>query len=481
MSSNTGGSSSSRKEKEVIEQQRKLAALLAKKTPSDRQVANEGSGNKSGTDVEPKSSSASSLHRKAAAKPSPPPPGNKPPANVPKRPTRPTLKRPNSSSAASILVAARARAADSKPSEGGGDSGKAEATSHDVIEIYDSPKLQRKLKSAEGRGNRLASLVKNATSAVPSAGGDPLTSAAFGSNVSPEDFWKNIRDWDFVSDLASQANGKEETALAAKKPIPETFISFRHYISLWAPLCLAETRAQLLSEILTSSNQTGSRNLFTPVEVETTWKSRSGGRKERSLHTDLIDMDACTVKLMTRERKKGSDQYYANDVFCLIPTDCKDTVELLLKGKPVANTDNSFKRFCLVGHTEVQRKEINGLVLKVSKRKWAQVGTSSMYLLRIGGNITALREFTALCGVETIPLKRYLLGHHLEGANKNDSSTTAIVAPGAGAAGALEKQALLKKMGGVQALGKGFTEYAERKFNPSQLMAISASSHGCAS
>jgi senataxin len=148
----------------------------------------------------------------------------------------------------------------------------------------------------------------------------------------------------------------------------------------------------------------------------------------------------------------------------------------------VENTDNAFKRFCLVGHTEVQRKDVDGLILKVSKRKWALIGTPSMYLLRIGGNITALREFTALCGVETIPLKKYLLGHHLEvSSNKGATGTTKSIVKSSsiGTIPENQKEALLNKMGGVQALGKGFTEYAQRKFNPSQLMAISASSTGC--
>jgi senataxin len=152
----------------------------------------------------------------------------------------------------------------------------------------------------------------------------------------------------------------------------------------------------------------------------------------------------------------------------------RDTVELLLSGKKVANPEGSFKRFCIVGHTEVQRRDIDGLILKVSKRKWAQIGTSTMYLLRIGANITALREFTALCGVEATPLKRFLLCHHLTekasvgGSSRGSLSNTANI----------RKEVLLKKMGGVQALGKGFTDYAEKKFNPSQLMAISASSTG---
>jgi hypothetical protein len=462
--SNNGGKS--RKEKEVIDQQRKLAALLAKRGSADAKSSSSSAGSR------PNSSVSSLLHRKPAVKPSAVthnPIQKVAPENSQQRPIRPGLKRPTASSASSILAAARAKAAGTNPPKNeNAPAGKS------VIEIKDSPKLQRKVKAANSTStsSRLASLVKNVASAAPTDGNDGLTSAAFGSNVLPEDFWRNIRDWDFVSDLANQLIEKDETALTTRKPIPETFISVRHYISLWAPLSLAEARAQLVSELMTSSNQQGSRaNLFVPVEVETTWKG--GGRKDRSLHTDLIDMDACSVKLKTRERSQGPVHFFANDVFCLIPTECKDTVELLISGKTVKNTESSFKRFCLVGHTEVQRKEVNGLILKVSKRKWAQVGTSSMFLLRIGANITALREFTALCGVETIPLKRYLLGHHLEGSAKSDGSVAVSTAA------IIEKEALLKKMGGVQALGKGFTEYAQKKFNPSQLQAISASAHGC--
>jgi hypothetical protein len=477
MSSNGG---TSRKEKEVIEQQRKLAALLAKRGSAEAKKS-------SSSAVRPKPSASSSLHRKPAVKPpaaaaaaaalahKPKPKGGTQkvaPENSQKRPIRPGLKRPTASSASSILAAARAKAGTGTGTGTDPRNAKNPPAGKNVIEIKDSPKLQRKVKSAESTGNRLASLVKNVSSAAPKDGNDSLTSAAFGSNVTPEDFWRNIRDWDFVSDLANQVNEKDETALTTRKPIPETFISFRHYISLWAPLSLAEARAQLISELMTSSNQQGNRaNLFVPVEVETTWKG--GGRRDRGLHTDLIDMDACSVKLKTRERSKGPVHFFANDVFCLIPTECKDTVEMLMSGKTVKNTDGSFKRFCLVGHTEVQRKEIDGLILKVSKRKWAQVGTSSMFLLRVGANITALREFTALCGVETIPLKRFLLGHHLEGTAKNNGSMVVSSAANMG------KEALLKKMGGVQALGKGFTEYAQKKFNPSQLHAISASAHGC--
>jgi senataxin len=104
-----------------------------------------------------------------------------------------------------------------------------------------------------------------------------------------------------------------------------------------------------------------------------------------------------------------------------------------------------------------------------------------MYLLRIGGNITALREFTALCNVDMIPLKTHLLGQHIDEAKLNSYNNNKDPRASRAAVDLSDpnhKDTLLKKMGGVEALGKGFTEYARKKFNPSQLMAISASSQG---
>ena len=110
------------------------------------------------------------------------------------------------------------------------------------------------------------------------------------------------------------------------------------------------------------------------------------------------------------------------------------------------------------------------LLLKVSKRWWATLGMEDMLLWKLGSNMTALREYTALCRVESIPLRRFLLGQHLvdddDDAHKKDS---------AAASHDNDTHAMLDKMGGVNALGKGFTKYAQEKFNPSQLAAISAS------
>ena len=68
-----------------------------------------------------------------------------------------------------------------------------------------------------------------------------------------------------------------------------------------------------------------------------------------------------------------------------------------------------------------------------------------MYFFRIGSNITALREFTALCKVDSIPLKKFLLGNHLKSAKGSGSleSKKKFV-----------RDSLVEEMGGVSALGK---------------------------
>jgi hypothetical protein len=68
-----------------------------------------------------------------------------------------------------------------------------------------------------------------------------------------------------------------------------------------------------------------------------------------------------------------------------------------------------------------------------------------MFLLKVGSNITSLREFTALCKLETIPLKKYLLGNHL---GKDEGPRLSKQARRHG------RETMVEEMGGVQALGK---------------------------
>ncbi len=507
----------SRKEKDVLARQKQLAAMLAaKRRPS---LTNSKGDGKSGTSSTSASSAAGSKRPRIRGRPTKPPAGasssnvidlseSKKPAPSAKviMGVHKSFKRPSPSS---VMAAARARALKQKQ---GGDGTEAEKDPKKT----EKDKKDEKEKSAKPSQKRLASLVQNAASTTTGSKDDWQMAK---SNITPDDFWKNIRKWDFVSQLAQlQLENRDETKDKdqVNKVVPDRFINTRHYVSVWAPLCLAECRAQLLSDIITECGQMkgGRKNsAFVLVNVETTWKTGRGNNRDvipgSEYFSDITDSCQVILKLPESEGRSNQHrglQFFPHDICCLIPVDKKDIVENLLfrgnGGKQQGSGPNQdansevFKHACIVGHTESHRRDVHGLILKVSKRKWAQVGSSggkggggSMYLLKIGCNITALREFTALSCVDSLPLKHYLLGKQIEEDDtnqqsskrrklKNDVNRSSKTNTGIPDPRHANKDKLIKMMGGVEALGKGFTEYARRKFNPSQLMAISASSQG---
>ncbi|VEU37291.1 unnamed protein product [Pseudo-nitzschia multistriata] len=367
---------------------------------------------------------------------------------------------------------------------------------------------------------RLASLVHNAASSS-SASREDWSAGLATSNITPDDFWKNIRKWDFVGQLARmQLDGGRSHGSGGDEPgrqegvVPDTFVNARHYVSVWAPLCLAECRAQILSDIVTECGQSrGGRNASPLVLVAVEPATARAGRHVQGPDFSGGVGDSCQLVLrVPRDQGRGGPQgrhhFFPHDICCLVPVEKKDLVEnLLFRGsgggrqgggpKLAAEDPESevFRHACIVGHTEAHRNDLHGLVLRVSKRKWARVGSSGgkagsggsqMYFFKIGCNITALREFTALSSVDTIPLKSYLFGTDLRAAGKqngDEAKPSERKKARTGGNGRPDprrsnKDSLLRRMGGVEALGKGFTEYARRKFNPSQLTAISASSQG---
>ena len=530
-----------RKEKDVLAKQKQLAAMLAaKRRPSQPNSKNGANSGEKGATVTTLSSASASKRPRIRGRPSknpsssvidlttnstqPPPSGNGKERKVIMG-IHKSFKR---QSASSVMAAARARALKQKQGDTA-DGDKTEKTQKKGGEGLKSEKnSEDKDNTAKAASKkRLANLVQNAASTTL-GNKDDWSLAKF--TITPDDFWKNIRKWDFVTQLANlQLENRDETKDIDQynKVVPDRFISARHYVSVWAPLCLAECRAQLLSDIITECGQLrGGRrsNAFVLVNVETTWKTGRGSRRDVIPGTEHFSdiTDSCQVILKIPESEGRNNQhrelqFFPHDICCLIPVDKIDLVENLLfrgnggGGRQASSLDRSalddpnsdvFKHACIVGHTETRRKDVHGLILKVSKRKWAQVGSSksggksgggsNMYLLKIGCNITALREFTALSCVDSLPLKHYLLGKQIEEDSIRDSndrsskrrklgkSTITSSKHGNGNPDPrhANKDSLIKMMGGVEALGKGFTEYARRKFNPSQLMAISASSQG---
>lgn len=481
------GNAEKQKAKNVLDQQKRVAALMAQQRAKQQHQQQQQQGKDNSKNITSSTSISSSNRPKPPPPPGKPPPPPKPPSQ--KRPSRPH-KRPGSgggsssatsSSTFSILEKARAKVAGKPTSSLSSSSASGKKNSSETIDLTNSiakqrPSITSSLRSEnikrKTKNGALSSLVGNMTASkmVDSEDSFGSSSGGYATNVSPDDFWKNLRDWDFGMDLAIQRQDERsndtDTTRHKKKPLPDTFISSRHYISAWAPLCLAEARAQLISEALTIMSP------FVLVDVETTWKEPNNSRRDtrgvdRTLHTDLMDIDSCHVKISTQRGQKGGKiQFFPHDVCWLIPEQSKDIIERLIRGSTkiqVSESSDAYKKLGLIGHTEVQRREVHGLILKVSKKCWARTGTKKMFLLRLGGTITSLREFTALCGVDNIPLKKYLLGNHLMKEGKRRSRANENISQPA------EKHVLLKKMGGAEALGRGFTDYCGKKFNPSQV------------
>ena len=101
-----------------------------------------------------------------------------------------------------------------------------------------------------------------------------------------------------------------------------------------------------------------------------------------------------------------------------------------------------------------------------------------MVLLKLGCNVTNMREFSALCRIKSLPLLPYLLCKKMTKAKDSFDQLSEILAGGNGESmkknNNHDKAVLINSMGGDAQLGEGFTKYAKQKFNPSQLGAISA-------
>lgn len=406
---------SSAKEKEILERQRLLAASLKPKDPPKTNVA----VTTKGAPIQ-KATTASKTTRAPTSK-------------------APPRKKPSKNKSSSAILSHAQQ--DGKP----------------------SPQIQRKTVPAS------ASLVANKPSTLSqimkhTETNDKKSDGALSQSLAtynPEDFWRNLRNWDLPFDYF-QLNQQQKQSNATdtdppkRKPIPDTFLNSRHYVAAWAPLCLAECRAQLLQEL----TQQLTVPIFVDVEI-TSSRRRNRGVDIVPWMTDMEDTEAYVM--INPKDRSGNMSFMTNDLVLLVQTNHKDIMSHISKG--VIADEASCSGLALVGHTESPRRELRGLILKVSKRKWATIGKKEMYLLKIGSNVTALREFTALCSIETLPMKQFLLGQHLENvAHRRKLSRNQPVAQ------------LLKQMGGEQ-LGAGFLEYAGKKFNQSQLTAIAASAH----
>jgi hypothetical protein len=329
--------------------------------------------------------------------------------------------------------------------------------------------------------------------------------------IEPNDYWKCIKSWDFINDLnekmgttqnrdgGNKANGKDDTTTQGKrklddigkghakqqpattnssslKPLPDTFASYREYCALWAPLCLDEARAQILSDAIADipywknnnnnanpSDKSPVRVQLEPIKADVNGSSESMGVRVKSV--------------LTPDYKDRS--FMSNDIVLLVVKESYLWEAFNGTLREQKQQQQSCTRYGLVGHIEYSRKSIEGLTIQVSRSLWSEFRSSEMVLFNLGCNITSLREFTALCRMDSIPLLDYILaGSVTQKLKSTEANGGASRSHSDGYdSSEVEKRAkkkIISSMGGAAALGKGFADYASRKFNLSQLGAISA-------
>lgn len=352
-----------------------------------------------------------------------------------------------------------------------------------------------------------------------------------------DDYFDNILSWDFLQSI----NGERMNQLKLRKkkdkkkqqlqqqqqnnnmiheykedrePIPDTFISTRQYQHLWAPLCLDEARAQILSDALndvskwTSSNTTacsnnnnnhnenssnnninnirrnnrnGGGDSFTIIPVLASPLAKDVGTRS---HNMTITLEPLQSNNSTGTHNGPS--YMSNDLIIL----AKDASILLNASKGILFDkdddiiSNQIKTAIMgcVGVVEYGRKSVEGLLVKVSRKFWLQLTTGKkgepMVILKLGCNVTNMREFSALCRVNSLPLLPYLLCKKLTTAKDPLDELSATLTVNDFRTQESMKKGFINEKDGMTELGEGFNKYAKEKFNSSQLGAISAAVNG---
>jgi len=293
--------------------------------------------------------------------------------------------------------------------------------------------------------------------------------------VHPDKFWAELRNWDFLSDLnrAMKSKGsvkkdqdlqkgikrtldESNDAKKTKASLPDTFESVTQYKALWAPLLIEEAKAQIMSEVVaaqSSPNTAWIQNAHvtkgSEVKAELSTSARTSSDEGES-----APMEPTVIVRLKRGAGIGC-QIFPNDLLLFSPT--VSAVERALRGIAFdTGNDSSLTkgRFGFIGRALNHRSSsVDGLLVRVSQKLWAQFSSlKELFVIKVGSNITAVREFNALMRVDKLPLNKYLLDGKM--ATKQD--------------GQQQKGKILDE------LPMGFQKFLKSKANSSQLDAISA-------
>jgi len=300
--------------------------------------------------------------------------------------------------------------------------------------------------------------------------------------VHPDKFWAELRNWDFLSDLNRAMKskgsvkkdqdlnkGKKRTldecngANKTKTSLPDKFESVTQYKALWAPLLIEEAKAQIMSEVVaaqSSQNTKWIQNAHIRMGSEVKAEVSTSARSSSDYEGESAPMEPTVIVRLKRGASIGC-QVFPNDLLLFSPT--SSAVELALRGIAFdAGSDSSAShltqltkgRFGFIGRALNHRSSsVDGLLVRVSQKLWAQFSSlNEMFVIKIGSNVTAVREFNALMRVDKLPLNKYLMGRKM----------------------ATEQDGQQPKGKVLDELPIGFQTFLKSKANSSQLDAISA-------
>ena len=246
--------------------------------------------------------------------------------------------------------------------------------------------------------------------------------------VHADKFWSTLRGWDFIKDLNDgmkknvHAPKKDDQQTTKRKKrrhdqldaertlklppsLPDSFDSVAQYKALWAPLLIAEARAQILSDVISSQSSSSTAwvnkssivmGVAAKVEVSRSAKDLSvdGG----NVSTSPMEQ---TVVLRVRPTEKGASigcPVCPHDLLLFVRE--ASIIELALRGKANVSTEGNSSilgtaqlskgRLGFIGQALNHRsRSVDGLLARASQRLWSQFSSlDELFVIRIGSNIT---------------------------------------------------------------------------------------------
>jgi len=316
--------------------------------------------------------------------------------------------------------------------------------------------------------------------------------------VHPDQYWCCMRDWDFLRDLnhaiknsgplprksrkrSLDSNARAHDNKSSVDSIPNTFESVEQYKAVWAPLLINEAKAQLLSDVVasqaspnTSWIQGSNTVVGSSVRLEV---SRTARDHSTSSTENLNSSEPSIVLHINPSNTTGSIRPVStNDLLLFVHQ--TSAIERAVRGtfdEESGNQELQKGRFGFVGHALNNRsRSLDGLLVRVSKKYWIQFESlKDMIVVHIGSHVTALREFNALCRVDSIPLIKYIIDGK-KTTQKSIGSCSSTIHTGSNEK-SCDHLPASEKIASDNLLPAGFQNFITSKMNTSQQDAITAS------